>query len=180
MPFASDPQSPRDQIGFAPCGWLTSGSLWIEQIGVGARQQRAGRERRDEMRRRRREDAAHARAAILQTPDQVERFVGGNAAADDEEDAFLHDRVGVRLPRRWLRRWIRRIDQVERFAPGFLRRLPQNDAYLVLHGAAMAGGAQPQQFFQLLIELPDGQALGCGFLRMGTPFGGRGIASSNR
>ena len=150
-----------DQIGLARHADMADieFALRIEQIGVGALAgERAGRERRDEMRRRRRENAAHARAAILQTPDQVERFVGRDAAADDEQDAFLHDRVGARLPRRWLRRRIRRIDQVERLAPGFLRRLPENDAHLVLHGAAMAGGAQPQQLLQLLIELPDGQA----------------------
>ena len=70
--------------------WPTSNSLCaIEQVGEGALAgERAGRERRDEMLRRRREDAAHARAALLQPADQVERFVGGDAAADDEQDAL--------------------------------------------------------------------------------------------
>ena len=63
-------------------------ALRVEQVGVGAlAAERAGRERRDEVLRRAGEDAAHPRAAVLQPPDQVERLVGGDAAADDEEDA---------------------------------------------------------------------------------------------
>ena len=134
-------------------------ALRVKQIGVGALAgERAGRERRDEMRRRRREDAAHVRAAILQPPDQVERFVGGDAAADDEQHALLCGRRGPHLLRHRLCRGIWRIDQIECFKPGFLCRLPQDDAHFVLHGTAMAGGAQPQQLLQLLIKLPDGQA----------------------
>ena len=94
-------------------------ALRIEQIGVGALAgERAGRQRRDEMRRRCRQDAAHARAAILQPPDQVERFVGRDAAADDQQDALLCGRGGARWLRRWRRRRIWRIDQIERFAAG--------------------------------------------------------------
>ena len=63
-------------------------ALRVEQVGVGAlAAERAGRERRDEVLRRAGENAAHPRAAVLQPPDEVERLVGGDAAADDEEDA---------------------------------------------------------------------------------------------
>ena len=34
-----------------------------------------------------RENAAHIRAAVLQAADEIERFIGGNAAADDEQEA---------------------------------------------------------------------------------------------
>ena len=68
-------------------------ALRIEQIGVGAlAAQRAGRQRRDEMLRGRGEDAAHVRAAVLQPADEIERLIGGDAAADDEQDARLRRR----------------------------------------------------------------------------------------
>ncbi len=63
-------------------------ALRIEQIGIGAfAGQRADGQRRDEVLRGRRENAAHVRAAVLQAADQIERFIGGDAAADDEQDA---------------------------------------------------------------------------------------------
>ena len=72
-------------------------ALRIEQIGVSALAgERAGGKRRDEVLRGRGEDAAHLRAAVLQTPDQIERFIGGDAAADDEEDARVRTAGGPR------------------------------------------------------------------------------------
>ena len=97
--------------------------LAVEQVGVGARPgERGGRERRHELLRARGQDAAHAGAALAQPPDEIERLVGGDAAADDEEDApscqtcveidaadWVHDRrdpignVGsLRRATRWL------------------------------------------------------------------------------
>ena len=38
------------------------------------------------------------------------------------------------------------------------RRLPQNDPDFVLHRSAVVRRAQPQQAFQLVIELADGEA----------------------
>jgi hypothetical protein len=39
------------------------------------------------MLRRRRQHAPYPRAALLQSPDEIERFIGGNAAADDEQNS---------------------------------------------------------------------------------------------
>ena len=63
--------------------------LAVEQLGedmVGG--QRADRQRRDEMLRGRGHHGAHRSAALAQPADQVERLVGGDAAADDQEDAL--------------------------------------------------------------------------------------------
>ena len=46
------------------------------------------RQRRDEFLRRRRHHAAHRSAALAQAADQVERLLGGDAAADDQQDAL--------------------------------------------------------------------------------------------
>ncbi len=60
----------------------------IEQIHVAALvRQRAGGQRRDELLRGLGEHAADANAAFLQPPDQVQRLVGGDTAADDQGDA---------------------------------------------------------------------------------------------
>src|SRR5205085_9426649 len=48
--------------------------------------ERASRKRRDEFLRRRGENAAYRRAALLEPADEIERLVGGDAAADDEQD----------------------------------------------------------------------------------------------
>ena len=64
-------------------------ALRVEQVGEGALPgQRTDRERRDEFMAGFGQDAAHMRAALAQPTDQVERLVGGDAAADDENDAL--------------------------------------------------------------------------------------------
>ena len=63
--------------------------LAVEQVGedmVG--RQRADRQRRDEFLRGGRHDTAHGGAALAQAADQVERLVGRDAAADDQQDAL--------------------------------------------------------------------------------------------
>src|ERR1700734_10338 len=100
------------------------------------------------------EDAAHLGAAILQAPDQVERFISGDAAADDEQHAvavcFRRARL---LPRRL--RW--RLEMLQNVVAGLFRGLAQDDADLVLHRPAMACRAQPEQLLQLVVELPDSE-----------------------
>ena len=63
--------------------------LPVEQVGEDViRRQCADGKRRHELLRSLRHDTAHRRTALAQPPDQVERFVGGDAAADDQQDAF--------------------------------------------------------------------------------------------
>ena len=67
--------------------WPTSNSAFgsNRSVKTALARERAGGERRDEFLRRLGQDAAHRRAALLQPADQVERLVGGDAAADDEQ-----------------------------------------------------------------------------------------------
>ena len=61
----------------------------IEQIDErGLARERAGRQRSDEFLRRLGHDDAHRGAALLQSPDQIERLVGRNPAADDQQYAL--------------------------------------------------------------------------------------------
>ena len=101
------------------------------------------------------EDAAHARAAVLQAADEIERFVGGDAAADDEQDA----RCRVASAARALCRagCDGRLEMIEHVVAGLFRGLAQDDADLVLHRPAVARGAQAQKLLQLVVELPDGE-----------------------
>ena len=70
-------------------------ALGIEQVGVDAlMRQRAGRQRRDELLRRLGQHAADIDVPLLQPPDQVQRLVGGDAAADDQGDAGLAGGAG--------------------------------------------------------------------------------------
>ena len=74
----------HDQVGLARQPDMTDIVLVlaVEQLGEHlAAGQRADRERRDEFLRRRGHDCAHARAALAEPPDQVERLVRGDAAA---------------------------------------------------------------------------------------------------
>ena len=70
-------------------------ALRIEQIGKGPlARERADRQRCNEFMRGLRQNAAHAGTALAKPPDQVERFVGGDAAPDHEENTFAgHDVV---------------------------------------------------------------------------------------
>ena len=69
----------------------------IEQVGVGALvRQRAGGKRRDELLRGAGQHAADVNLPLLQPPDQVQRLVGGDAAADDQGDARQVRRGGAR------------------------------------------------------------------------------------
>src|SRR5580704_4328560 len=115
-------------------------ALRIEQIGENAlAAQRAGGERRDELLRGGGEDAAHLRAAVLQAPDQIERFVGGDAAANDEQDAVAVRFRGARLlPRRL--RW--RFEMLKDVVAGLFRGLAQDDADLIFHRPAVPRGEQ--------------------------------------
>ena len=64
-------------------------ALRIEQVGIGAfAGKRGDGKRRDEVLRGRSEDTARLRAAVLQPADQIERLIGGNAAADDQKDTW--------------------------------------------------------------------------------------------
>ena len=66
-------------------------SVWARVAG-----ERGGRERRHELLRALGQDAAHRGAALAQAADEVERLVGRDAAADDEEDA-LSCETGVEI-----------------------------------------------------------------------------------
>ena len=83
------------------------------------------------------------------------RTILRSAAADDQQDAF-HVCFGRTLRRR-SRLGIRRIDEVERLAPGLVGGFAQDAAHLVFHRAAMARGAQTEKLFQTFIELTDGE-----------------------
>ena len=61
----------------------------VEKVGVDlAPRQRRDRQRGDEFRARAGQNRGHLRAALAQAADQVQRLEGGDAAADDQEDAF--------------------------------------------------------------------------------------------
>ncbi len=80
----------HDQVAVARQPDMTGVELavGIEQVGIGALAgQRARRERRDELLRGPGQHAADADVALLQPADQVKRFVGRDAAADDQGDA---------------------------------------------------------------------------------------------
>ena len=128
-------------------------AVWIKQIGENAlAAQRGGGKRRDEALRGGGENAVHLHAAVLQAADQIERFIGGYTAADDEQDAVAVRFSRARHPPRRLR-W--RFDVVE--DAGLFRGLAQDDADLVLHRPAVPRGTQAQHLLQLVVELPDGE-----------------------
>jgi hypothetical protein len=55
-------------------------------------------------------------------------------------------------------RLCRRREPLASAAVSLCCRLTEDHADLILHGAAMAGSAQTQQGFELVVELADGQA----------------------
>jgi hypothetical protein len=129
-----------------------------------------------------RKNAANLRAAFLQAPDEVERFIRGNAAADDEEDTPAAGCGGMRALscRLFAWRWpamrrVRRINEVERFAAGFVGGLAQDDADFILHRAAVARRPQANEPFQFIVELPDGKT-GQGASSMAVPQGNQILA----
>ena len=130
-------------------------ALRIEQIGKSALSgERADGKRRHKMPCGRREDAAQSRSALLQAPDQIERLIGGDAAADDEENAW-----SVFARRRGLVFWRRgRREPVGGAMVGFCRGFAQDHPDLVLHGSAVARRTQPQQLLQRVVELANSQA----------------------
>ena len=85
--LAGEPDMADILLGFA-----------VEQVRVDrAAGERAGRERRDELGRAAGHDDAHRGAALLQPADQVEAFVGCDAARYDEQDALAPKRrVNIR------------------------------------------------------------------------------------
>ncbi len=70
-------------------------ALRIEQIGEGPMpRERADGQRRNEFMSGFCQNAAHNGTALAQSPDQVERFIGGDAAANHEQNALAgHDVV---------------------------------------------------------------------------------------
>ena len=66
-----------------------------EEVGIDmAGGERANGERRYELLCSCRHDRPHLRAALAQAADEVEALVGGDAARDDEKDAFSCKRHG--------------------------------------------------------------------------------------
>ena len=139
----------------------------IEQVREHAlARERAGRQRRDEFLRRLGENAAHGDAAFFQPADEIERLIGGDAAADDEENALCAGAVaaGRRGRRRVGCEAAARRGVVARAIAGVelalleARGVAQNGARLVFHRAAVARRAQPQAPLQVVVELADGDA----------------------
>ena len=125
-------------------------ALRVEQIGMaGLVRQRADGEWRHELLCGVGQHTAYVNVPLAEPPDQIQRLVGGDAAADDQGDAG-HAGNGGR-GRRGQRRGL---------SCGFgamLRRVAQNHPDFVLDGTAVAGGAHPQLVPDGVIELSDGQ-----------------------
>ena len=98
---------------------------------------------------------AHARAALAQPADQVERLVGRDAAADDEQDAPGCAAASARPRAAPPAGWADRSGRAPRARRP--RRPAQDDADLVLHRAAVPRRAHAQQLLELLVELADRQ-----------------------
>ncbi len=146
-----------DQIGLARETNVADVELGVlvEQIGEHAlADQSAGRERRDELLRRLGQDHADMNVALLEPADQVERFIGGDAAANDEQGAAC---AGLRVTGA-LAPAPGRLKVFENLAAGLFARSAQQGADLVLHRAAVSRGAQPEFFLGRLVELTDSYA----------------------
>ena len=133
----------------------------VEQvcIDVPARQ-RAGRERRDEFLRRVGHDDAHARAALFQAADEIEGFIGRDAAADDEQHAALCGVVRDRLSH--IRRCgglilLRRRTASRNSGRGRIPGACQDEADFLLHGPAITGRADPELLLQVISQVTNGQ-----------------------
>ncbi len=86
-----------DQIGFARKADMPDLGLvlQVEQIGEGFfLGEHRERKRRDEFGAGACQDRAHRRAPLLQAAHELEALIGGDAAADDQQDALaLHSRL---------------------------------------------------------------------------------------
>ena len=135
-------------------------ALGIEQISVATLvRQRAGGKRRDELLRGFGQYAADVNMPLLETPDQVQRLVGGDAAADDQGDPGLSGRIGA--PHRGRPGVRRRQDGLRRCCGELgaaLYKLPEDHPDLLFDGAAVFGRAQPQIGLDGFVEFSDGQA----------------------
>ena len=68
----------------------------VEEVGIDVlARDGTGGQRRDEGLGRRGHHHPHRAAALAQAADEVERFIGGDASPDDEEDAPAADRTGL-------------------------------------------------------------------------------------
>src|SRR6185312_11859202 len=93
---------------------------------------------------------------LLQSPDQIQRLVGGNAAADDQGDAGDAGN-GVRAVAGRSRRRRRQAGRGWGGLRPALNELAQDDPDFLLDRASVASRAQPQLGLDGLIEFPDGQ-----------------------
>jgi hypothetical protein len=119
----------------------------VEQVGIDApAADRACRQRSDELRSRLGENAPHDDAAFLHAPYEIERFVGGDAAADDQQ----HARLGG-----W--GFAERQAGGSNGSFGVGGGFPQDGPHLVFDRTPVARGAQPELLLNSVIELADGQ-----------------------
>src|SRR5262245_18380701 len=86
------------------------------------------------------QDAAYGKVALFQSPDEIERFIGRDAAADDEQHAFRLRcyRATTDLATAFHRKGRRHLARV---AGGCFSCLPKDRAHLVLDRASAAGCA---------------------------------------
>ena len=104
-------------------------------------------------------------AAFLQAANEIERFIGGDAAADDEQNSrSAQDRRGGRRAGRafesgaWRARGRLMNGGTELVWLAFAGGAAQNGAHLVLHRAAVLGRADAEPLLQALVKLADGEA----------------------
>ena len=137
--------------------WPTSNSLCASNKSViGALAgERAGGERRDEMLRGLREDAAHAHAAVLQAADEIERLIGGDAAADDEKDALACRRCGAGAFARRLRGRLEAFETSRPASSAASRRMTRTSSSIERPCRA---ARRRSSFLSLLVKLADGEA----------------------
>src|SRR6185437_2066215 len=128
----------------------------VEQIGVAALvRERACGKRSYKLLRGFGQHAADADLPLFQPADQVERLIGGNAAADDERDPRPVERIRTAwaasrgLDRTWGGLWRPGCELVGHTFDG----LPQDHPDLLLDRAAIFGRAQPQVGLDGLVEL---------------------------
>ena len=111
-----------------------------------------------------------ARAALLEPADEIERLVGGDAAADDQKDIDEDDFVAAgRLSNCCRACSLLQLDGAVRGEPAShrraqptpaivsQRRFAQDDARLVLHRTAVPGRAQAQALLEVIVKPADGE-----------------------